>query len=179
MSGSPLPRWERAVLNLFGGLVVLMMTAIVAQVVLGFFGVNPVATFSRAWPLVGDRLTLNSFLDLQWHLLAAIALLPAWLVWIRDRHVRVDVLQARFGPRSKAGVELAGHVLLTLPFLVMALPASWTFTLRAVATGETSRDGGLVDRFLVKGMIPLGLGLLLAVVLVDVVVQLRRLARGR
>jgi TRAP-type mannitol/chloroaromatic compound transport system permease small subunit len=34
---------------------------------------------------------------------------------LKDKHVRVDVISAKFSPRTKAFVELAGHVLLFFP----------------------------------------------------------------
>lgn len=172
-------RWGDRALTACGLLVVLMMLAIAGQVALNALGISLIASFPAALPLLGEAFTLNGLMELQWHLLAAVALLPAGLAWRRNAHVRVDFLYQRFGPRAKATVELLGHLAFTLPFLILCIPASWRFMQRAIATGEVSRDGGLADRWLVKGLIPLGLSLLLIVVLLDFWPQARRLWRRR
>ena len=47
----------------------------------------------------------------------------------------------------------------------MCIPAAWRITLVALGRGERSQDDGLLDRFLVKGMIPVAFTVLLIVVL--------------
>lgn len=179
MPDVPRQRWEKRLLDVFGLLVILLMLAIVTQVVLNAIGVSAIARFAQPLPLLGRAITLNSLMELQWHLLMVIALLPAWLVWRRDQHVRVDFLYQSVSERAKGAIELCGHVLFSLPFLILSIPAAWSFAARAWATGETSRDGGLADRFIIKGAIPLGLALLLIVVILDVLPQLRRLGQAR
>ena len=105
--------------------------------------------------------------------------LPVALIWAMDRHVRVDFIFASLPARGRHGVELAGHALFTLPFLWCATPAAWAFAERALASAERSRDGGLVDRWMIKGVIPVALGLLFLVVAIDVLRQSRSLTRGR
>lgn len=162
------------ILDVFGALVIVLMLAIVLQVLASALDLNPLATFARAWPLLGNAITLNSLLDFQWHLLALIALLPTAVVWRRDGHVRVDFLYAGFGDRGRAAVDLAGAVLLTLPFLVMAVPAAWSFMGRAWRSAEMSANGGLTDRWLIKATLPLGFVLLGVVVAAELPGLLRR-----
>ena len=147
------------------------------QVAANAADLNPLAAFDRAWPLVGDAVTLNSLLDLQRHLLAVVALVPAGTVWLRDRHVRVDVIQSRLAPRGKAVVDLAGNVVFALPFVWFALPAAWGFAARSWGMDEGSANGGLVDLWLVKGVLPLGLGLLAGAVAWESARLARALAR--
>lgn len=172
------PRWERVVLDSFAVLIIAMMLAICAQVVLARLDVNPIVRFTQEHFLVGDAITLNSLLDLQWHLLAAVGLLPAALVFLRDGHVRVDFLYGRMPPRGRAAVDLAGHLALAGPFLLVSLPAAWSFMLTSWARGEGSRNDGLDDLFLVKATLPLGLALLALALLVETV-RLVHLSAGR
>ena len=158
--------------------VVVLMLAIVAQVVCSFFDINPLLTFSDALPLVGKAVTLNSLLDMQWHLLAAIALLPAGLVWLQDRHVRVDFFYGTRTGRQKAWIDGAGHIFLTAPFLVLCLPATLKFVERAWTTDQGSTNDGLNDLWLVKAVLPMGLGLLAIVLIIDMV-RIFRLASNR
>ena len=168
-------RWQQATLTVFGAAVVILMLAITLQVVCALFDINPIAVFAGDLPLLGQALTLNSLLDFQWHLLAMIALLPAALVWLRDGHVRVDFLYARQSERRRAWTELLGHLILTAPFLALTIPAAWTFMMQAYASGQGSRNAGLNDLFLIKAVLPIGLGLLAMVLVFDIAKQIRRL----
>jgi len=167
--------WQRTLLTVFGWAVLILMLAIVLQVLFARFDINPIATFEADLPVLGRALTLNSLLDFQWHLLFLIALLPAALVWLRDGHVRVDFLYARQSERRRAWIELIGHIGLTAPFLALSIPAAWTFMMQAYASGQGSRNDGLNDLFLIKAVLPIGLGLLAIVLMIDIVKQAKRL----
>ncbi|MGP1396431.1 MAG: TRAP transporter small permease subunit [Inquilinaceae bacterium] len=173
------PVWETWTLNFFAGLTILLMVAIAVQVACSFFDINPLVAFTTAVPVLGRAVTLNSLLDLQWHFLVIIGLLPSALVWRRDRHVRVDFLYAGWTPRRRAWIDLIGHLLLTAPFLAMCIPASWAFMERAWVSAEMSPNGGLTDRFLIKAMLPAGFVLLAAALVADLPGLARRaLGRG-
>jgi len=163
-------RWCLTILAI--GLIVLMV-AIVAQVVSSAFDVNPVVTLDTMLILVGDQITLNSFLDFQWHLLVITGLLPAGLVWLMDRHVRVDFLYQRQNTRVQNRINLIGNLLFAAPFFALVLPASWTFAQRAWASDEGSRNAGLNDLWLIKSVLPLGLALLACAVLIESIRLLR------
>ena len=168
-------RLGRAALDLFALCLIVMMAAIVVQVVASRLGIANLVSFDRPLPLFGDAITLNSLTDLQWHLMALVAIGPAALVWVADRHVRVDFLHSRCSRREKAWIEILGHVFFTLPFLVMCISASWTMMLQAYERGEKSANAGLWDRFLVKGVVPISLSLVLIVVIVESWPLLRRI----
>ena len=154
--------------------VIVLAGAIALQVLASALDLNPLVRFGATLPLVGDALWLNGLLDLQWHLLVAIGLLPAGIVWLRDRHVRVDVIQARLPPRGQAVVDLIGNLVFAAPFLTLIVPAAWAFARRAWTLDEGSASGGLNDLWLVKSLLPLGLALLAVAIALETV----RLARG-
>ena len=158
---------ERLSLTALGACMVGMMGVIVVQVTCSALDLNPVVAFDRSWALVDTAITLNSLLDLQWHLLVITGLLPAGLVWLSDSHVRVDFLYQTLGSRTQARINLAGNVLFAAPFLALALPAAWNFSARAWRSDEGSSNGGLADLWLIKSMLPLGLTLLAVTVLVE------------
>jgi TRAP-type mannitol/chloroaromatic compound transport system permease small subunit len=157
------------------GLIVLM-GSIVLQVVCSALDINPLATFADALPVVGEALTLNSLLDFQWHLLVLLALLPAGIVWSMDRHIRVDFYYQRQTTAWRARLDLIGNVLFAAPFLGLVLPASLDFANRAWQSDEGSRNGGLVDLWLIKFSLPLGF-MLLALAIGIESVRLLRAAR--
>lgn len=78
-----------------------------------------------------------------------------------DRHVRVDVLHARFSARTRAWIEVGGHVLLLLPFALFLLWISLDYVAASWQVRESSREpGGLPGLFLLKSLIPLSAWLL-------------------
>jgi TRAP-type mannitol/chloroaromatic compound transport system permease small subunit len=71
-------------------------------------------------------------------------------------HVRVDLFYAYASPRTRAWIDLAGAVLLLLPFAVMLLWLSVPFAARSWAILERSQEAsGLPLVFLLKSFIPL------------------------
>ena len=160
-------RLGKILLTLCASAILVMMIAVVIQVIASRVGVTTIVAFDASWPLFGNAITLNSLSDFQWYLLAAVALLPVGIVWLRDRHVRVDFAYCRFGLRGKAAVDLCGLIIFALPFLLLIIPYAWEATLQSLARGEKSPNGGLIDRYLVRSMLPIGLGLLLLAMLFE------------
>ena len=89
--------------------------------------------------------------ELQWHLYAAGFLLAYAYAAVHDDHVRVDLFHARFSPKRKAAVELAGTLLLLFPFTVIVGLSSWDFFTHSWALGESSSmPSGLPARWIIK-----------------------------
>ena len=167
---------QRISLSVLALCLVILMLAIVLQVICSALDINPVAEFAESLPLFGSAVTLNSLLDFQWHLLVIFGLLPVGLVWLADKHVRVDFLYDRQRPRWKARVNILGNLIFAAPFFFLILPASWNFMIRAWTSDEGARNGGLNDLWLIKAVLPLGLSLLLLAILIETV-RLIRAAR--
>jgi TRAP-type mannitol/chloroaromatic compound transport system permease small subunit len=87
---------------------------------------------------------------------AALFLLAAAWTLKEGGHVRVDVFYAGASSRTKALVDLAGTLLLLLPFCVAVIYFSLPYVARAWAILERSREtSGLPLVFLLKTLIPL------------------------
>jgi TRAP-type mannitol/chloroaromatic compound transport system permease small subunit len=90
------------------------------------------------------------------YLLAIFVLLTAGWTLRSDGHVRVDIFYADATPRSKAKIDLAGALLLLIPFMAAVIWFSWPYARRAWAIMEGSREsGGIPLVFLLKSSIPL------------------------
>lgn len=94
--------------------------------------------------------------ELEWHLLAPIALLGIPYALMQGDYVRVDVLYDRFSERSRllldifAGIVGMAVALLLLKYSLPYVEKSWT-------NGEGSPDpGGLPARYVLKAVLPLG-----------------------
>ena len=85
---------------------------------------------------------------------ALFLLASAWTLRARG-HVRVDIFYAQASPRAQAIVDLAGSLLLLLPFMLVLLFFSTPFALRSWAILERSQESsGLPFVYLLKTLIP-------------------------
>ena len=119
--------------------------------------------------------------ELSWHLYAAIFLLGIPFALRSGSHVRVDLLYEKWSPKTRAQIDLVGCVVFLLPTCLVVIWSGWWFTAAAyglgelpdsissfsqqlVSTGigEKSQDpGGLLNRWIIKGVIPLSFAFLL------------------
>jgi TRAP-type mannitol/chloroaromatic compound transport system permease small subunit len=79
-----------------------------------------------------------------------------------DAHVRVDLVYGRLGPRARAAVNLAGHLLFLFPVSITIILFSYGYVASSWRILERSAEvGGIPGVFLLKTLIPLMAGLLL------------------
>jgi TRAP-type mannitol/chloroaromatic compound transport system permease small subunit len=104
--------------------------------------------------------------ELEWHL--HIALFSFWLgaAYIRNTHVRIDIAFSRATPAAHAWAELLGCLIFALPYCMIAIYFSFDFFWIAWQQNEYSENAsGLPWRWIPKGVIFLGLVLLLGAVI--------------
>ena len=100
--------------------------------------------------------------ELMWHLYATSFMLGFSYALVRDAHVRVDLFHGRWSARTRARVEIAGILLLLLPFAFVIFDQSLAWVAESYRLGEASENPtGLPYRWLIKGVIPASFGLLL------------------
>jgi TRAP-type mannitol/chloroaromatic compound transport system permease small subunit len=119
--------------------------------------------------------------ELSWHLYAAIFLLGIPFALKSGSHVRVDLLYENFTPKTQATIDLVGCTLFLIPTCLIIIWSGWNFTAAAYGLGELptnfsgffqqlvsngigekSQDpGGLLNRWIIKGVIPLSFVFLL------------------
>ena len=76
--------------------------------------------------------------ELQWHLFAAAFLLGLAYTYAVDEHVRVDLLHARAGARTRAWIELLGSLALLLPFAAVTSFHAFDFFWRSWRLGDSA-----------------------------------------
>jgi TRAP-type mannitol/chloroaromatic compound transport system permease small subunit len=104
--------------------------------------------------------------ELEWHLHTG--LFSFWLgtAYIKNAHVRIDILVADTRPVKLAWIELLGVVIFALPYCLVAIYFSYDFFHTAWEFNESSDSAtGLPWRWIPKGVISVGLILLLAAVI--------------
>ena len=95
-------------------------------------------------------------------------------------HVRVDVFYADASPRTKAIIDLAGSVLLLLPFALVLVWLSLPYAARSWVILERSQEAsGLPLVFVLKSLIPLFAVLMALQGIAQAIRALAALARAR
>lgn len=98
--------------------------------------------------------------ELEWHVLAVIAMLAASYTIQQGEHVRVDIFYNRYSERVKQWMEVLLPLLVILPVALFLAAVSVKFVWMSYAINESSPDpGGLPARWLLKAVMPLGFGL--------------------
>lgn len=113
--------------------------------------------------------------ELSWHIYASIFLLGIPFALRHEAHVRVDIVFEKLSPKTQALIDLIGCVIFLLPFCLVVIWAGVDFASAAYSLGvqpagaaeffqqlfsggigEKSQDpGGLLNRWIIKGIIPL------------------------
>jgi TRAP-type mannitol/chloroaromatic compound transport system permease small subunit len=103
----------------------------------------------------------NAYLEIQWYLFAAVFMLGAGFVLLRNGHVRIDFVSARLSKRTNTVIDIVGILLVLAPFCILMIDLSWPLFHRAWVSGETSQNAGGLIRWPVLLLIPVGFALLL------------------
>ncbi len=112
--------------------------------------------------------------EMEWHLHAALFLLALGFGYLRNSHVRIEVVRERFPQIWKARLEVAGITLFLIPYAALVIWFGVDFAERSFHMNEVSSAlTGLTHRWIIKSFVPLGMLLLLAA---GVAVLLRNLA---
>ena len=119
--------------------------------------------------------------ELSWHIYSAVFLLAIPFALKSGAHVRVDIIYEKLSSKHQALIDVLGACLFLIPTCVVVIWSGWNFTLAAYqlgaqpatlaefltmlagsGIGEQSQDpGGLLNRWIIKGVIPLSFVFLL------------------
>lgn len=141
-------------------LILPIIAAVLLSVAGGLLGVTRFAAWEGEIFLLGDALTLNSVLELQWHLFGVLLMMTGAYALTVNRHVRVDVISSRFSPTGARIAEILGDVVFLIPLCVILLERSLPLVELSYNTGERSNEDGLTHRWVVKAFVPVGFALL-------------------
>lgn len=109
--------------------------------------------FDKGWLWLQESIT--------WMHAAVFMLGAGWALRTGD-HVRVDIFYRKLPSRGQALVDLAGTLLLLVPLCAFLVWDSRSYVLQSWQIREASREaGGMQGLFLLKSLIPLGMGLVL------------------
>ena len=141
-------------------LLIPMSLAVIAAVIFSQFNLSTLLQWETDLPLLGRQLTVISVVELQWHLFGIFVLIGGSWVLQHDRHIRVDLLYARLSPLWRNIVNLIGDLAFLLPFCAVIFWFSLAMVQRSYLAGEGSDYDALMDRYLIKSILPVAFGLL-------------------
>ena len=106
------------------------------------------------------NMSSNGFLEIQWYLFAAVFLLASGYTLLRQEHVKIDVVSARFSKRTQIWIDIIGICLFLLPFTFMITKLAMPLVINAYVTGEVSSNAGGLIRWPVFALLPIGMTVL-------------------
>ncbi len=104
----------------------------------------------------------NSWLELQWYLFGTVFMLGAAYTFLKNEHIRIDIVTGNFSKRVRDWIDIIGHVLFLLPFAWIMIYHSVPFFYRSFLIGESSMNAGGLTVWPAKILLPIGFILLFA-----------------
>ena len=99
--------------------------------------------------------------EMEWHLHAALFLLALGYAYLKNSHVRIEVIRESFGTKLKAILEILGVLIFVLPYTGLIIYFGLDFVSRSYQINEVSAAlTGLSHRWIIKSFIPIGMFLL-------------------
>lgn len=102
----------------------------------------------------------NALLEAQWYMFSAVFLLCAGHALLHNEHIRIDLLSARYDPRTRAWMELLGTLVFLFPVVGLVLWLGVPYFLNSLRAGDVSANPGGLILWPAKMLLPLGFALL-------------------
>lgn len=102
----------------------------------------------------------NAWLELQWYLFASVFLLCSGYTFLRNEHIRIDIVLGKFSKRVQAWVDIFGILVFMFPMTLLIMILSWPMFWDSYITHEMSSDAGGLIRWPSKLLVPVGFFLL-------------------
>ena len=100
--------------------------------------------------------------EMEWHLHTALFLLVLGYAYLKDSHVRIEIVREKYSILVKAIFETLGILLFLIPYTALVIYYGIDFVTRSFNLNEVSSAlTGLSHRWIIKFFIPFGMLLLL------------------
>lgn len=99
--------------------------------------------------------------EMEWHLHAALFLLALGYAYLKNSHVRIEVIREGFSTKLKAILEVIGVIIFILPYTGLIVWFGIDFVSRSYGLQEVSSAlTGLSHRWIIKSFVPMGMAFL-------------------
>lgn len=102
----------------------------------------------------------NALLEMQWYLFGAAFLLAAAHTLRQNEHIRIDIVYGAMSRRTQHWIDLLGHLLFLMPFVILMDYYFVPYFLRSWNTAEMSNNSGGLILWPAKLLLLLGFALL-------------------
>jgi len=102
----------------------------------------------------------NMWLELQWYLYGAAFLGAAAYTLLENEHIRIDLVYGMWPRKVQHWIDLIGHVLFLMPFVLLMIYFLYPWTMRSFERGEISSSAGGLILWPAKAMLLVGFVLL-------------------
>ncbi|MEI3851944.1 MULTISPECIES: TRAP transporter small permease subunit [Ensifer] len=91
------------------------------------------------------NMSSNAWLEAQWYLFGAAFMFAAAYTLSQNEHIRIDVVYGQFSRRVQHWIDLLGHLLFLMPFVLLVLYYLFPYVKMSYISGEVSSSaGGLI-----------------------------------
>ena len=119
-----------------------------------------VISAGNAFSRYGFSLSSNAMLEVQWYLYSAVFIGCAGYTFLKNQHVRIDLISNRMSAKGRNWVDAVGIVVFLIPVAVMIAWMSWPGFVDSYVNMEQSSNAGGLIRWPVRLIIPVGFSLL-------------------
>mgnify|MGYP001448020317 FL=1 len=99
--------------------------------------------------------------EMEWHLHAALFLLALGYAYVKNSHVRIEVIRESFSTKLKSILEVIGILFFILPYTALIVWFGLDFVSRSFQMNEVSSAlTGLSHRWIIKSFVPMGMAFL-------------------
>ncbi len=106
------------------------------------------------------NMSSNAWLEAQWYLFGGAFMLAAAYTLQQNEHIRIDVVYGAFSRRVQHWIDLLGHLLFLMPFVVLMIYYLVPYVLMSYRSGEMSSSAGGLIIWPAKGILLAGFVLL-------------------
>ena len=103
----------------------------------------------------------NAYLEIQWYLFGMIFLSCGGYTFMRNEHVRIELISGRFSKRGQTWIDIFGILFFLMPMAVAIMVLSWPVFIHAIESSEMSNSAGGLIVWPARLMIPAGFLLLI------------------
>ena len=99
--------------------------------------------------------------EMEWHLHTSLFLLVLGYAYLKDAHVRIEIVREKYSVKVKAILETLGIIIFLTPYTLLVIYFGIDFVQRSFSLNEVSSAlTGLSHRWIIKSFIPIGMLLL-------------------
>ena len=96
--------------------------------------------------------------EMEWHLHTSLFLLVLGYAYLKDAHVRIEIVREKYSLKVKAILEMLGIIIFLIPYTLLVIYFGIDFVQRSFNMNEVSSAlTGLSHRWIIKSFIPIGM----------------------